>query len=143
MQPRLLLCALALAPALASCGDGDDEGNSDGGAPAEVQACKLLEDGEVAAKVGDGAAGAPRTGRTLDGFDLTQCEWKGPNGTVTVVVVGSPERFEMHKHSGLGEPVGSLGDGGLVERARHSRRAARRAGARSSCSTATAPSSSP
>jgi hypothetical protein len=116
MRPRLLLCALALTPvtALAACG-GDDETDASS-TPAEVQACELLEDGEVAAKVGDGAAGAPRTGQTIDGFDLRQCEWKGANGTVTVAVVGSPERFEMHKQRGLGEPVDSIGDGGLVER---------------------------
>jgi hypothetical protein len=133
MRPRVILLALAVAlPVAAGCGDGGDDGSekpttgtdtgtvqsgggggSTAGAP---DACSLLEDGEVSASVGGAAKPDERTGQTIDGFDLSQCEWKGADGTVTVAVVGTPKRFEQHRERGLGEPVDGLGDGGLVER---------------------------
>jgi hypothetical protein len=118
------MLALAVAlPAAAGCGDGGEadsersttqSGTGTAGSAA-TDACSLLEDGEVAARVGGAARAVPRTGDTLDGFPLSQCEWKGPDGRVTVVVIASPKRFEMHADRGLGEPVRGLGDGALVE----------------------------
>jgi hypothetical protein len=127
VSSRVILLALVVAlPGVAGCGD-DDGGSGGGGGyganrPATTDttttvadACSLLEDAEVSARVGRAGAPDKRDGETLDGFTLSQCEWEGPDGEVAVAVVGSPARFEQHRDRGRGVPVPGLGDGAVVE----------------------------
>ena len=120
----LLACAAALL-CLAGCGD-DEEAADDRPAGAETAttatqdaptaaACDLLTAEEVEAHTGPDPSVDPRTGETLDGFDLSQCVWSARGGRVGVAVVGSTERYELHDSLDRGERVRGLGDGAVVE----------------------------
>ena len=107
-------------------GCGDDEETADRPSPPETAttatqdaptaaACDLLTAEEVEAHTGPDPSLDPRAGKTLDGFDLSQCVWSAGGRRVGVAVVGSTERYELHDSLDRGERVRGLGDGAVVE----------------------------
>ena len=126
MSARAILLAAAVAlPVATGCG-GDEDGDSSPPAKGEdtraaeprgpdADACELLTTDEIEARIPRAAAPDEKTGRTLDDFPLSQCAWEAGDSMVAVAVVGSSERYRMHKARGRGEPLDGLGDAALVE----------------------------
>jgi hypothetical protein len=120
MAARAILLASGLALlGAAGCGEDDRKPGTErpdaGTGTTAADACELLTSDEVEARLGRAPAPEKKTGKTLDGFALSQCVWEEGDGRLAVAVVGSGERYRMHEQRDQGEPVEGLGDGALVE----------------------------
>lgn len=117
---RSISLALVLALLAAGCGDDDEPAST---APPETKAptaavadaCELLTGEDVSAALGRTPRPDERSGRTIDGFALSQCVWEEGERTVAAAVIASPERYRQHERRGRGEAVEGVGEAALVE----------------------------